>query len=435
MPIDICFDTLTPPTLEKSPFHRTTTGRRHLDNLRIKEPISAVDEGHKLVAAYSSHLRVVLMEGVANRIRSEAFGGDPGPIASFRTLWGHAGLPPNVIFDCSGPQYRIESSRMGFFERKIINRLNRHFEKQPWSISFQLEALLRNGLLHTGELERIIDRLPRTSLKSVLARAEFLRHYNQELDLRPGSESALELFERLLAGFHYSPPLDESFRCCHVTFTPTRTHLEGPYPTQSNRIIRQYRDYEEHFIRVDFRGEDGLQFHWDRETDPIGFLKERVGNILKHGFLLAGRRFEILAYSNSALRQHSVWFIHPFECKVDGRMMRIDGAYIRDRLGDFRGTPLLRCPSKYAARLSQAFTATHPSVDILREEWDDTMPDMGPASYLFTDGVGTISKAMGERIWSAYCKRNDQKTGIQPSAVSCFSVVSQFALISTFVRA
>lgn len=372
------------------------------------------------MAAYASHLRVVLFNGVDNPIRREAFGGDPGPIALFKTLWGHAGLPANIIIDCSRPQHKIDASRMRFFEEKTINRLNRHFKTQPWSISFQLEALLRNGLLHTGELESIIDRLPHTGLRKVEACAEFLRRYNLELDLRPGSESALELFERLLAGFDYSPSLNESFRCCHVTFTPTRTLLEGPYPTQSNRIIRQYQEYAEHFIRVDFRGEDGLQFHWDRETDPISFLKDRVGNILKHGFVLAGRRFEILAYSNSALRQHSVWFIHPFECNVDGRTTLIDGTYIRDRLGDFRGTPLLRCPSKYAARLSQAFTATDPSVVIRREEWDDTMPDMGPESYLFTDGVGTISKAMGARIWSAYRKRKGQKTGIQPSAVSQF---------------
>jgi hypothetical protein len=33
--------------------------------------------------------------------------------------------------------------------------------------------------------------------------------------------------------------------------------LEGPYPVQSNRIIRKYQKYEDNFLRVDFRDEVG----------------------------------------------------------------------------------------------------------------------------------------------------------------------------------
>ncbi len=51
------------------------------------------------------------------------------------------------------------------------------------------------------------------------------------------------------------------------------------------------------------------------------------------------------------------------------RGLNVNAAIIRDTLGDFKGTELLKCPSKYAARLAQAFTATDPSVNILKEEW------------------------------------------------------------------
>jgi RNA-dependent RNA polymerase len=78
--------------------------------------------------------------------------------------------------------------------------------------------------------------------------------------------------------------------------------LEGPYVIQSNRVIRQWADYQDNFIQVDFRDEDRLQYRWDREVDGRSFLEQRVGGILKNGFELAGKKFEFLAYSSSALQ-------------------------------------------------------------------------------------------------------------------------------------
>jgi RNA-dependent RNA polymerase len=49
---------------------------------------------------------------------------------------------------------------------------------------------------------------------------------------------------------------------------------------------------------------------------------------------------------------------------------------IRKDVGDFAGTQLLKCPSKYAARLAQAFTATDPSVKILRTQWEEVSGDL-----------------------------------------------------------
>ena len=46
------------------------------------------------------------------------------------------------------------------------------------------------------------------------------------------------------------------------------------------------------------------------------------------GLHLAGRQHEFLGYSMSGLRDHSVWFVTPFECD-SGRM---DAAKIREKL-------------------------------------------------------------------------------------------------------
>jgi hypothetical protein len=155
--------------------------------------------------------------------------------------------------------------------------------------------------------------------------------------------------------------------------------------------------------------------------DTTSFLNERVGGILKGGFKIAGRRFEFLAYSSSALHQHAVWFMHPFQVGDT----KVDSVSIRKSLGDF--TAVRKQPSKYAARMAQAFTATDPSVTIRRDEWD-VIPDIkifadsvkSPDGVNFTDGVGTISRELSDRIWDALCasRRDRREHTIKPSVVS-----------------
>ena len=202
--------------------------------------------------------------------------------------------------------------------------------------------------------------------------------------LSPGHE-LLDKFEKIKMHIIGSPKRTNNssgvFKCYHVTFSPTRMTLEGPYATQTNRVIRRYQGYQDHFIRVDFRDEDRLQYRWDREVDGTTLLQERVGTILKEGFSLAGRNFEFLAYSFSGLRDHAVWFVNPFQHATEGL---IDAAHIRLTLGDFSG--VLDCPSKFAARLAQAFTATDPSVTIHSSDWVE-IPDIGPKDFEHTNGA------------------------------------------------
>lgn len=145
-----------------------------------------------------------------------------------------------------------------------------------------------------------------------------------------------------------------------------------------------------------------------------------MGGILKGGFELAGRDFEFLAYSSSALRSHAVWFVHPFQDK-HGRTINAEN--IRQSLGTF--DKVIKSPSKYAARMAQAFTATDPSVEITREQWEQ-MDDLTVEKQLFTDGVGTISEELGDMIWDALCEGKDDsyRKNVKPSVVSVSSVLS-----------
>lgn len=361
------------------------------------------------MAPYTPHLRLLLYNDPETDVINE-----------FASMCEVAGLSKSMIIKLDG-KVQIEALKNQFFERKRMFALHKSLSKFEWPVAFQLESLLHNGLLHTGDIDRLIDQVRnRLTGQSKLSKeqrslsvADLLRRFNEALQVRPAGESPQACFERVSQKFDFSMP-GEAFRCYHVTFTPTRMILEGPYASQSNRIIREFGGYEDRFIRVDFRDEDRLQYRWDREVDGTSFLVERVGGTLKNGFELAGRKFEFLAYSSSALREHAVWFMNPFRHPIKGE---VNAKYIRDSVGNFAGTPLLKQPSKYAARLAQAFTATETSVDIPRDEWEE-IEDIGKEPYLFTDGVGTISKALADKIWAKLReKKSYVGNTIRPSAV------------------
>lgn len=403
--------------MERIQFNRPLTGRPNIDDRKYKLRIGAIHEGHAIVAPYTPHLRLCLYNAQ-----------DRETLEIFCEACKVAGLSDSMIIKLTRPgALRIEALKNEFFKPKRMYLLHKELGKFDWPIAFQLESLLHNGLLHTGDMDDLIPRvrdLKRKHAHRGPAATSFvgdlLRFYNEALQVRTAQESPMTCFERVSKEFEPSTYRGSSFRCYHVTFTPTRMLLEGPYHSQSNRVIRQYQGFEDHFIRVDFRDEDRLQYRWDREVDGTSFLKERVGKTLKQGFELAGRKFEFLAYSSSALREHAVWFMNPFDHPQKGR---VDAASIRDSLGNFAGTDLLKQPSKYAARLAQAFTATDPSVDIRRNEWEE-VPDLGEEPYLFTDGAGTISKALGDRIWDKLCEAKRSPGTLKPSVVRIFSFLT-----------
>ncbi|KAF7322454.1 RNA-dependent RNA polymerase [Mycena chlorophos] len=419
----ICFDTLTPPVLEAIKFHRTLTGDADFDNRRSKIRIGSLEPGHLRVAPYAHQIRLVLYN-------------DPNRdmVKVFAELCLNSGFPDSMIFRLH-PRAPLEAVQRNFFSAKRLHKLEVAFRSMDWPIVFQLEALLHNGLLDTDEVELFIPRVKTLREKKVealrkqkikaperkgtVAVGHFLQEFIKHLGTKSMRESPAECFDRLLKTLPDYQPLKlqgGAYNCRHVTVTPTRMIFDGPYPVQSNRVIRKYEGNEDDFIRVDFRDEDRLNYRWARDVDGSQFVRERVGKILKNGLFIGGRRFEFLAYSTSALRGHAVWFMSPFK---DPNGTLITSESIRKSLGDFAGTPLLKSPSKYAARLAQAFTATDPSIKILRSEWEE-VPDIvdpgfedidnPPARHVHTDGVGTISRKLAQRIWEALCEARHRTT-------------------------
>jgi RNA-dependent RNA polymerase len=285
-----------------------------------------------------------------------------------------------------------------------------------WNIVFQIEAYLRSGLLTTHDLLVSL----RKPIESVIIdygseANEFLRLFSSALRTRSPSETPNACIARVRAESPTIKPLKLAkghILCHHVIIMPSRILLEGPYPTQSNRVIRGYKSHDptlvERFVRVEFRDEDHLPYRWGITVDGTLFLQQRVGDILRKGFEIGGRRFEFLGYSISSLRDHTVWFISPFRHPSLGF---VNAERVRASLGDF--SKLLRTPSKYAARMAQGFTSTDPGVKIRWYQWEE-QPDLGP----HTDGVGTISPQLADMIWEERCRAigNLKENCIKPSA-------------------
>ena len=215
------------------------------------------------------------------------------------------------------------------------------------------------------------------------------------------------------------------FDCLHVIVTPTTIVLDGPFPERSNRIIRSYPGHHFNFLRVSFADESHLQHRFDRQVDGRQYIQERVGSALLNGLAIAGSYFKFLAYSQSALKEHAVsvrhripstipcilcqvWFVRPF---YDDNNRRVDASIIIKGIGNFADLSfdplLIYCPARYGARISQAFTATESSVTVEVEEIFPLADVEGPkiingipnGTWIFTDGVGTMSKSLAKEIW------------------------------------
>ncbi|KAG6879393.1 hypothetical protein C0992_003010 [Termitomyces sp. T32_za158] len=309
--------------------------------------------------------------------------------------------------------------RRHLFAPCVAEKLERELQILDWCIAFQIESLLRNLSVDMTEMLSLMPYIADlTKAKGTRHTAAMLAQFGQEAiklwyDSNEESESISECFLRVQKDLEVHPQsltlqsTDPSlFEAYHIEVTPTTMRLSGPHLERSNRIIRRYHpDDHESFLRVSFVDEGRLHYRFDRDVDGQEFIKTRVGPILLRGLLIAGRKFEFLAYSQSALKEHAVWrvFIEFVQSHT----------FTRVTLGSFDNLPfdeqLMFCPARYGARISQAFTATDVSVTIHPEEvlrTEDINTEKG--NYCFTDGVGTISRDLAIEV-STKLRSNRQR--------------------------
>ncbi|XP_057961725.1 probable RNA-dependent RNA polymerase 1 [Malania oleifera] len=183
-----------------------------------------------------------------------------------------------------------------------------------------------------------------------------------------------------------------------VHITPCKIYFCGPEVNVSNRVLRNYPDDIDNFLRVSFVDEDLDRLHStdlcprassgneNKHTE----IYRRVLLTLRSGIAVGDKKFEFLAFSTSQLRENSAWFFasRPGLTAVD----------IRAWMGDFHQ---IKNVAKYAARLGQSFSSSTETLPVGRHEIE-IIPDVGveggTTNYVFSDGIGKISADFAHKV-------------------------------------
>jgi RNA-dependent RNA polymerase len=388
----IYFSLLQPPTFELDPAQSGVAATD--DNQPKRQRLSGLDSEHERMVPYTSlAMRLVCVTTLDLR--------------QFRSHCSLARMQAPKDDD-------VVAQRRGLFAEGVQVQLQSWLLELPWTVAFQVESLVKIMVVDFTEMLALKPKITElVHQKGEEYISGLLRHFAcavKEIvveDYQDSSKAVDRCFDRCCREFETqcrSPAakLSENvLDCLHAIVTPTTVFLEGPYPERSNRVIRSYPDHHERFMRVSFVDEVRLQYRFDREVDGAAFVRRRVGHILHNGLVIAGRQFQFLAYSQSALKEHAVWFVSPFKHRTPEGYVDVNACTIIEGLGTFAGLEfdptLIRCPARYGARISQAFTATDASVSVQVEEIFP-IPDVEANGSCFTDGVGTISREMAEDI-------------------------------------
>ncbi len=235
-------------------FNRELTGRDWNDSRKYRQRLESINASHGAIAPYAHQLRIILHE--------------TKDLEDFSYLCTVAGLPRPI-------KAHMEAFSNGYYAARNLHNLYLHFKEFDWRVAFQMEAMLRNGLINTQELlQQLYQPIKDLCSCQPATAADTLRLFTDALRSPDLRQSKIDRF-RQICGRDPSESLSAhrlskgNFLCHHVTITPTRMLLEGPFVIQSNRVIRKYQGYEEHFIRVDFRDEDRLQYRWERDVSIL----------------------------------------------------------------------------------------------------------------------------------------------------------------------
>ncbi|KAJ1305085.1 hypothetical protein OPQ81_000125 [Rhizoctonia solani] len=367
------------PQFELGDIARSTTGKNRDDERKSRNRLSALDERHARVA----------------------------PRAPTAKMCQKAGLP---LPEIDPP---LSFSKLEMYSLSNVAVVEKWFQggSLPGEIAFQIEALFRNGTLVPEELMAIKPVVEQLAKESKDRAADLLRTFRAEIQ-GAGAQKTFNDFENKNVVDEFNKHVHKNsqsipwerigmskstFMCYQVKITPTAVHLNGPLEEQSNRVIRRYPGYETHFIRVAFTDEADNRTRFDYEVDTHAFTQKRLGQFLKNAIQVCDRLYEFLGYSQSGFRENACLYIAPFEWQGE----TINGEYIRHSLGNFN--KVIHSPSRYGARMSQAFSATSPSI-ILQESEIKQIPEIQRGRNVFSDGCATISRELAKDVWDNMLK-------------------------------
>ncbi|KAI2011885.1 hypothetical protein LOZ39_004388 [Ophidiomyces ophidiicola] len=284
-------------------------------------------------------------------------------------------------------------------------------------LKFQLVKLVWNGEISPDKVSRLYPSIQNfVDVHGVYNTVEGLKIFSHKLDYASpdtdASEVDVEGLVKLLGNcidrvtFQGTSRLTSHPNNVNVhraQVTPSGIYLSGPNTETKNRVLRQYSDHINYFLRVEFVDETGDPVYFDPTSSLEQIFQNRFKTVLKKGIAIGGRCFSFLGFSHSSLRSQSCWFVAPFTT-ANGE--NFDAQSIINGLGSFGH---IFSPAKLAARVGQTFSETQSSIRIPENAVYLNEPDVRRNGRVFSDGVGTLSSSLLYKVWREYALREKVK--------------------------
>ena len=385
-----------------------------------RERITALSKEHEFVVSSCLCYRIMLSNGA--------------DVAGIRALRRFPEISESFPWDTSAVMKTAFAAQMAALHSALGSS---KYVNLSFDLKFQMQKLAQNGYLGPAkviELLAVVSRhakerdisIVTLSVRNLFRQIPFAGPATEasDLSLNTLTQMLIDNQESIIGGETYQPNLADQYdhiASVHkVMVTPTGIYLYGPEPEVKNRVLRKYSEFPNHFVSVSFLDEDGEPLRLDRQTSGEVVYHGRFKRVLQETITIAGRGFEVrklcscessmfisplqfLGFSHSSLRSQTCWYMAPFT--LNGSVKHAK-AVIED-LGDFR---LIRSPAKCAARIGQAFSQTFSSIHIPLEAIR-IIPDVERNGRTFSDGVGTCSSEVLEKIWREY----PQARGLRPT--------------------
>jgi RNA-dependent RNA polymerase len=249
-------------------------------------------------------------------------------------------------------------------------------------VRYALESCISHNLIHESNitpqfLRSLHDLNPITAVKILEKVVDEKQRY---FEPHAALQASVSMCEKKKPGYCSKIPA--------VTVTPTTIYINTPALETSNRVVRKFKEYEDHFLRVKFTDEryrGRLKSHDGHAMDE-GY--SRIKQAMTHGIQIGDRRYDFLAFGNSQFREHGAYFF----ARTGKGANAITAEKIRKWMGEFSH---IKVVAKYASRLGQCFSTTRA---VLTTPEVKEIPDIQRNGYTFTDGVGKISPLLAQLV-------------------------------------
>lgn len=229
---------------------------------------------------------------------------------------------------------------------KEILSLTHLTQQVIWKIKYYVLVLISNNYFEAEHVDRLIKLIQENAKQVHVFLHLFEKICVQEErwsydTFKDRFEERKNWPEKLLKS--YTDPSGEAVYVWRVNITPSGFMYSNKAPEMRNRLLREYAQDIDHFVRCNIVDDNGDTLK-NNSYITRGIFRRMLNEII-----IEGERFIPLGWSPSQLRKFSLWYVHEY---APSELKR---SQILNFLGDFcKIEPF----AKMAARIGQAFSSS-----------------------------------------------------------------------------